>query len=106
MKNVSYLEVRVFQGLVRCQSLLRVHGEHLGDQIFRLGADVCPVFVVEAVHALLDFGEQPRLQVHSFIHSFAATSKTPPTTKNKRSGVTVKNKNTRFDIGDVQCGKW
>lgn len=51
----------MLKGLVGCQTLVGVDGEHLGDQVFRLRADVGPVLIVEAVHALLDLSEQPRL---------------------------------------------
>lgn len=56
-----HLQIWVLQGLIGCQALLRVDGKHLRDQVLRFGADVGPVLVVEAVHALLDLGEQSRL---------------------------------------------
>lgn len=56
-KKSSCLEVWVFQGLFGRQALLRVDREHLRDQVLRFRADVRPVLVVEAVHALLDLGK-------------------------------------------------
>lgn len=51
----------MFQRFLGRDALLGVDGEHLRDEILRLRADFTPVLVVEAVHALLDFGEEPRL---------------------------------------------
>lgn len=62
---------------LRCSNpLCRVDGKHLRDQVLGLRRDVQPVLVVEAVHALLDLGEQACLsnvKPMASHHSFVAT---------------------------------
>lgn len=59
---IAYLEVRVFQCFGGGDALDGVDGEHLGDEVLRLFADVEPVLVVEAVDALLDLRKESRLK--------------------------------------------
>lgn len=53
----------MFQSFSGGNAFSGVHGKHFRDKVLCLRTDFCPILVVEAVDALLNLGEQPRLRL-------------------------------------------